>query len=486
MVSRRDFLKRSALVAGAAVTSKVVGLDALQAAGALERRRRAAFRSVLDAPATESGIDTVVIVMMENRSFDAFLGWLDHEHAYLERGVRRYGSGFRVFGDQTVAYPAPDGTMVTTAHYPDRSGPVDIFRGCTHNDPGHGWDAGRAERDLGFLAPASGNDVFALSTWRGDDLPVHRNLAERFVVCDRWHASVLGPTFPNREYLMSAQSGGHKDNYLPFAEGGFQWEALFDRLVAAGVSVADYASDLPQILLFGQRAAPLIRTIDDYFTDCAAGTLPNVCYVDPKFAEPGENDDHPLADFRAGQAFLRDTFAAFAQSPQWERGLFVVVYDEWGGFFDHVAPPVVPDALASPIDEENFGQCGFRVPALLASPRALPGYVDHTRYDHASIVRFLEWRFLGAPARGDGGSGWWLTTRDRYANNAGNALSLDVFDPEPGFDLDVVIAPPTPPCSGATGGGGAPTVTGVHPLVAARDAGYFDHVAGATMRRLER
>ena len=482
-MDRRDFLKRSLQVAGAATVSGAIGFDGLEAAAALDRTRRTKWTSVLDRPARESGIDTVVVVMMENRSFDAFLGWLDREHRYREAGMRRYGANFRIFGDQTVSYAAPDGRILETAHFPVHSAGPDIYRACGHNDPGHGWNSGRAERDFGFMSEGSGNDEFALSTWNGGDLPVYSNLAQRFVVCDRWHAPVLAPTFPNREYFLSAQSGGHKDNYLPFAEGGFQWEALFDRLLGAGVTVRNYASDLPVSLLFGARATPMVRTIDDYFTDCTAGTLGQVNYVDPKFTEPGENDDHPLADFRAGQAFVRDVFAAFLRSKHWRRGLFIVTYDEWGGFFDHIRPPVVADVRASSDDQENFGQTGFRVPTILASPRALPGFVDHTRYDHTSVIRFLEWRFLGAPAYGDAGSGWWLTTRDRHANNCGRSLVADFYDPAPHFDLDPVLATPGPPCA-APGSGLAAPARATHPLVDALQRGYFHKVAPKTMRRL--
>jgi phospholipase C len=480
-MERREFLRRSALVAGAAAATGVVGWHAT-ASAAIAREQLLPTRSILDGAPSDSGIDTVVVVMMENRSFDSFLGWLADDDGYLERGHARYGAGFSVEGQQHLVYPAPDGRLVRTAHYPERSGTTNIHRGCGHNDPGHSWDAGRAERDGGFLAGGSGNDEFALSTWRGADLPVYQNLAHRFVVCDRWHAAVMGPTYPNREYLFSAQSGGHRDNFLPIAEGGFKWDAIFDRLLAAGVPVRDYASDVPPIFLF-TRGAPLMATIDDYYTDCAAGRLAPVSYVDPKFLEPGESDDHPLADFRAGQAFIRDTFKAFVESPHWERGLFIVLYDEWGGFFDHVPPPVVPDVRASVHDEDNFGQVGFRIPAFVASPRALPGFVDHTRYDHTSIIRFLEWRFLGAPPRGPGSGSthWWLTTRDRYANNAGRALSSDVFDPDPRFDLDVHLDPPTPPCAPA---GAAATDDFDRPFLQAVESGYLERVAPSVMRRL--
>jgi phospholipase C len=353
---------------------------------------------------------------------------------------------------------------------------ADPWRGCGHPDPGHGWDAGRAERDLGFLAAASGNDELALSYFLGRDLPVYQQLALRFTVCDKNHASLLGPTFPNREYLLSAQSGGHKDNAFPTGDG-FPWPTIADRLDAANVTVADYATDLPPLALWGSRTAPFIRTIAAYNADAAAGTLPQVSFVDPGFVGGNRSDDHPNGDPRAAQRFVRDAFAAFARSPQWERGLFVLTYDEWGGFFDHVRPPILPDDRASTVDADNFAQAGFRVPLVLCSPRALPNYVDHRQYDHTSILRFLEWRFLGAPpegpARPKSGTHWWLTTRDRNANNIGRSLAADVFDPDPHFDLDVAVGDPSPPCATAATSAPAQELT---PFEAAYEAGYFERV----------
>src|SRR5262249_20656099 len=160
----------------------------------------------------------------------------------------------------------------------------------------------------------------------------------RFTTFDRYHASLLGPTFPNREYLHSAQSGGTKTNALPVETGGFQWETIWERLAAAGVPARYYYSDLPVLALWGAKTTPFLHPITDYFTDCAAGTLPNVTYVDPKFVDPGRTDNHPHGDIRAGEAFVRDVFKAFVQSPHWQHGLFVLNYDEWGGFFDHIPP----------------------------------------------------------------------------------------------------------------------------------------------------
>ena len=143
---------------------------------------------------------------------------------------------------------------------------------------------------------------------------------------------------------------------------------------------------------------------------------------------------------------MLEIIGAFVQSPQWHRGLFVLCYDEWGGFFDHVRPPILADDRASKLDANNFGQAGFRVPSIIASPYARRGAVDHTVYDHTSILRFLHWRFLGAPAEGPGSAAkvsWALSKRDRYAHNIGRSLSTRK---DPDVQLDVSVLRPTPPC----------------------------------------
>jgi phospholipase C len=216
---------------------------------------------------------------------------------------------------------------------------------------------------------------------------------------------------------------------------------ILESLDRAGVPTAEYFVDLPTALLWGPRMFPFVRRIDAFFEDASAGALPNVTFVTPQFGGPFRTDDHPHGTIRLGQRFIDSVFGAFLRSPQWHRGMFVLVYDEWGGFFDHVPPPVVPDARSSPDDLENFGQTGFRVPSIVASPYARPGYVDHNLYDHTSIIRFLEWRFLGAPPQGVGrrGDRWFLTRRDRFANNLG--ASLRFGHPEPDFEMSAL--PPT-------------------------------------------
>jgi phospholipase C len=483
-VDRREFLRRSAQLGGAvALGGSTVAAGTRGAPG---RPAGQDFISMLDEPAKESPIETVVVLMMENRSFDHFFGWLADDKRYIDRGKSRYGNRFRVAGKQRQSFPAADGTVVETAPLLETPGEVNPYRGCGHLDPGHQWTQGRAQRDGGFLAPQSGNDTFALGYYDADAIPFTAQLARQFTVFDRWHASILGPTYPNRAYLHSGQSGDYKANTLPFATGGYQWETIWERLANAGVPAGYYWSDLPTLALWGSRLSGFQRPIDQYFADAQQGTLPQVTMVDPAFLTGNRTDDHPHADIRAGQRFVRDVFAAFARSKHWRRGAFVILYDEWGGFYDHVEPPVLPDDRANPIDTDNFGQAGFRVPALIASPYARRGYVDHTLYDHTSVLRFLEWRFLGAPARGPGkpGQTWFLTTRDRNANNLGAALAAAPVDRRVGVDLDVALADPSPPCDAVPGAGGGraagrpavATPPEQHAFERAYEAGWFEYV----------
>jgi phospholipase C len=474
-MDRREFLRLGAMAGAAAALASCSKGSSKSSPKPSVSTTTAAPRveSVLEGAPADSGIDTVVIAMMENRSFDSYFGWLARDEHYLEQGRSRYGKQFAINGQSFQEFPGPDGTPVKTARRV-LSADASPWRGCGHQDPGHSWPKARAERDGGFLAPASENDALALSYFEGEDLPVYEQLARRFTVCDKWHASLLGPTYPNREYLLSGQSGGHKDNFLPFADGGFKWPTIIDRLAAANVTATEYYKDFPQLLLWGKRMNPYVRTMDAFTTDAAAGKLPSVSIVTPAFIGPDRSDDHPHGDPRAAQIFVRDAFAAFAKSPHWKRGLFILTYDEWGGFFDHVKPPILPDLRASANDEENFGQAGFRVPTVLASPYARPGYVDHTLFDHTSILRFLEWRFLGAPANGPGADTdkWFLTPRDRHANNLGGVLVRGKTDPEIGFDVDVKIATPEPGCVGQTAYSDLPP----NAMQVALESGYYERI----------
>ncbi len=433
MLKRRDFLRGAAAVGAASMFGG--------GAASLAEAARLPGGSMLDLPATSSPIDTIVVLMMENRSFDHYLGWLGNDAAYFEEGRSRYGRKFKIDASIDEAYRTPDGTIVDTYPLLD-AGQANPWRGCGYRDPGHGWTSGRRQRDDGFLAQGTGNDEFAIGYFGPDDLEFYNSITRRFTVCDRYHCSVLGPTFPNREYLHSAQSGGIKNNAFPQTVGypnGFTWPTIWDRLMAAGVPARYYYVDLPVTALWGARLSPITSPAASYFTDCAAGTLPRVVFLDPGFLGETRTDEHPHGDVRDGQRIAQQYIKAFVESPHWENGVFILTYDEWGGFFDHVRPPRLRDDRASSNDDEDFRQAGFRVPTRILSPYARQNFVDHRLYDHTSILRFIQWRFLGAPAEGRGRNNTWsLTQRDRFAKNLGWSLmpgtpdmDFEVPDPDP-------------------------------------------------------
>jgi len=441
-LNRREFLTRSGLIGGALASHRWAG----RATSIRGFAPSTSSSGILDYPASECPIDTVVVVVMENRSFDHFFGWLADDAAYLDAGRQKYGTRFAVNGRVHQVYKDAAGRTVATKPASSLGGEAVETRGCTYRSPGHGWNEARVERDHGFLFPGSGNDQFALAYYSAEDVPLYAALARRFTVFDRWHSSLLGPTFPNRQYLLSGQSEGRKSDPVPLRAGAFHAETILERVAGSGASAAYYNTDLPILALWGaDRMSPHIRSLDRYFEDAASARLPNVSLVDPGFGGSLRTDDHPRGDITLGQRWVREIFRALVESTQWQRAAFILVYDENGGFFDHVAPPVLPDVRASHHDHNNFAQAGFRIPALVASPYAMPGAVDHRLYDHTSILRFLEWRFLGAPPEGRGVSGRWsLTIRDRAARNMGATLRASP-NPELGFDLAMSIPSPLPP-----------------------------------------
>jgi phospholipase C len=418
---RRDFLARTAALAGAAGLAAVLPVDRLLGLAAGEEARAAPLPRPGDLP-----IDTFVVLMMENRSFDHYFGWRDDADGRLD-----------------LSYPDAGGQR----HPVHRLAPD--FQGCGFGDPDHSWEGGRSEyasgRLDGFLTT---NDEYAIGYYLERDLPFIPHLAQAFTLYDRYFCSLLGPTWPNREYQYSAQSGGNKSNASPFdaaqaynSGGLYRWETIFDRMLAKGLTAAYYGSDLPFIGIFGSRYKAITKSVADFYADAAAGTLPNLAFVDPPFLDGGggqglSGDEHPHGDIRIGQAFMSDVAHAFVESPQFRRGALFVNYDEWGGFFDHVAPRLVPDDRSSSNLDENFGITGFRSPGVAVSPYARRGHVSHMTVTHESILKLLSYKF---------GLGY-LNKRHRYASNIGSSFDWQ----HPNFDVPDLPdpAPPmTTPCS---------------------------------------
>jgi phospholipase C len=373
----------------------------------------AAWAAAPTLPAPEqSGIDHIVVVMMENRSFDHYMGWLP--------GADGKQGGLRFTDRYGITHP--------THHLTDT-------QGCGHPDPDHSFEGGRVElnggRCDGWLR-AGQNDDFAIGYYTADDLALYGQAGPYWTVCDRYFSAIMAETYPNRFYQHAAQT-----DRIHNSTATATMSTIWDRLAAAGLRGRYYYTDVPFTALWGTRYLDISKPYPEFLADCATGNLPELAFVDPKFLDEGTGssaDDHPHADIRAGQSFLDQVYRAVTSSPAWSRTLLVINYDEWGGFFDHVAPAVAPDVVS------EWGLRGFRVPCLVISPRARRGHVAHDVYDHTSVLKAVEWRWNLPP----------LTPRDSAARNIAEVLDFS-SPPDP-------TAPtwPVPPVVGLPCGAGSP------------------------------
>ena len=393
-----------------------------------------------------SPIDHVVVLMQENRSFDSYFGRLHFE-------------------GQPFAAPEPPG-----ARNPDPTNPtgppIAVFHKtstCEVADVNHSWTGTHQEIDGGrmdgFTAanaiPEDPTGSRAMGFYDERDFPFYYALYNRFAIGDRYFASVPGPTFPNREYLLAGTSFGHIQNDLP--ADGLPGRSIFNLLDEAGVSWRIYFSDLPAGFLLSYvpaHAAGHVFPVAQYFADAAAGRLPQVAFVDPRFSGGNnvESDEHPPANVQVGQQFTAGVIDALFASPLWSSSALFLTYDEHGGYFDHLAPPAAapPDDIAPMLSAGDvpagFDLFGIRVPVVVVSPFARPHFVSHRVNDHTSILRFIETRF-GLPA---------LTRRDAAANPM-----LEFFDfsrrsfaAPPGLPAAVVDPARAAVCAGLAPGGG--------------------------------
>jgi phospholipase C len=351
-----------------------------------------ALASTLPDPA-RSGLEHVVLVMMENRSFDHFLGWLP--------GADGKQAGLSYADAAGVSHP-------TYPLAPD-------YQGCGHPSPDHSYTGGRIALAGGACdgwLRVPGNDPYAIGYYTSADLAFLGPAAAAWTACDRYFAAIMSETYPNRIYQHAAQTDRLVNRF-----GLCSLPTIWDRLAAHGLAGRYYYSDVPAVALWGLKYLSISRPFSSFLSDCAAGSLPQLAFVDPRFL--GEQrgtagDDHPPSDIRTGEAFLNQVYAAVTTSPNWPGTLLVVTYDEWGGFFDHVPPRPAPIPDADRAAGNTDGLRGFRVPALLISPWSARGAVASTEFDHTSLLRLVEWRWGLAP----------LTVRDASANNLAQALDF--------------------------------------------------------------
>jgi phospholipase C len=387
-INRRDFLRGVAGASGVAVAGSVLGTDVV----AQEDASLTALPS-----AAESGIEHIVVVMMENRSFDHFLGWLP--------GAKGRQSG--------LSYTDGNGVAHNTYR-------LTTYTGCGHPDPDHSYAGGRDEYDNGKMdgwLRTTTNDTYCIGYYEEADLPFFAGLARNFTTLDNYFPSILSSTFPNRVFSHAAQTD-RLDNSVSIST----LPTIWDSLAAAGVSHKYYYSNVPFLAMWGEKYIGLSALFAQFLVDATTGNLPAVSIVDPAYTlvDAGEgNDDHPHADIRAGEAFLGQVYSAVTSGPDWANTVLIVTRDEWGGFFDTVVPPrmIAPNNIDTDL-VNGKALLGCRVPVIIASPFSVgkpkSPRIDSTLYDHTSILKLIEWQW-NLPA---------LTLRDAHTNNLAHALNF--------------------------------------------------------------
>lgn len=400
-------------------------------------------------------IQHVFVLMLENRAFDHMLGYSEITGSDAATGQPAQLNGLT--GAEANQYQGQSYIVDKPADYampvdPPHEFPDVVKQLC---GPGAAYKSGSAYPPIansGFVASYAGAGGAAaadpgriMRCFAPEQLPVLNALAREFAVCDNWHASMPGPTWPNRFFVHAASSNGL--DHSPTTAEIILWEALSGFRFAGG-SIYDlmnrnqvrwrlYAGDqFPMAAALKGIQLTLIHPYHEFARDISSAAY-GVSYT---FIEPSYNvlsdykcstSQHPLDDVTRGEALIRATYRAIRNSPLWERALFILTWDEHGGFYDHAAPPAaVEPGDSHPGSDHNqygftFQQYGARVPAVVVSPWIPRNVVDHRLYDHTSILATVE-RLFGMPP---------LTRRDAAANALTPLLALQEARTDAPVDL---------------------------------------------------
>jgi phospholipase C len=449
----------------------------------LRRVERATARRRIGAAADAEGAGTdglpqirhIVIVMQENHSYDNYLGMLTGRGDGFTLGPdgQPIGTNPGLEGEKWPLQHSP--TVTALKHVPTQSWHASHIQ----------WDNGACDgfvRSIEETEPGRDPQV-AMRYWTEADLPFYYGLARTFPLASRWFCSCLGPTFPNRRFLISGTANGLIDD-LPFGMVDYPISGtIFDHLDAHGISWIDYHNVPPRTvrwrllsrarglrylrLLLGAIAGifeslvPWLETkmeitallypggvlrvlnhtrpIGDFFAAARTGSLPSVTIVDPDYKYNSEENPQ---DIQNGEAYVAQVVSAVMDGPGWPHTLLIWLYDEHGGYYDHVPPPTAPapddlpglspyerypilrifrkTALGRRVTEQDTGprtytRLGFRVPAVIVSPYARPGYVTDVGYDHTAILRLIQRKWNLPP----------MTGRDAAAADLLDALDLE-------------------------------------------------------------
>ncbi|KAL8143935.1 hypothetical protein V2J09_016967 [Rumex salicifolius] len=340
---------------------------------------------------TETPIKNVVVLVMENRSFDHMIGWMKNSVNPEINGVT---------GDECNPLSTKNGSR--SVCFTDDAVYVDP-------DPGHTFDEvaqqvfgpgssiptmmGFVQQALSVLQDTS--DV-VMKGFKPERVPVYSSLVSEFAVFDRWFCSLPGPTQPNRLFVYSGTSHGATSHILNQLSVGYPQKTIFDSLHDNGIDFNIYFGTIPSVLFYRNlRQLKYIFNFKPYGLrfkrDAITGRLPPLSVIEPRYFDLLDlpaNDDHPSHDVANGQRLVKEVYETLRASPQWNQTLFLITYDEHGGFYDHVQTPFVnvpnPDGRTGPApDHFNFDRLGVRVPTIMVSPWIKRG--TGTSNHHSSI-----------------------------------------------------------------------------------------------------
>jgi phospholipase C len=407
------------------------------------------------APGLDS-LKHIVVLMMENRSFDHMLGGLTAANPKID-GIKPGLSNPDTAQNAVLAQPLAD------------------FQGQLDPDPDHHFPAvdlqifggdtspGRVANMQGFVKSYFNqrrdlkHSQKIMYYFPPEKLPVLTTLATEFAVFNRWFASIPGPTICNRAFAHYGTSFGRVDMNLLYVNEPFK--SIYNRLISATpkhtakLYYYDTTSSTMEITNLLQHQPELFGTYPQFLEDCRKGALPEYSFVEPNYndhdTDGGEeiaNDQHPDHDVQAGELYIASVYNAIKQSPLWPNTALLIVYDEHGGIYDHVVPPAcTPDKFTASANSTGtgmpfaFDRLGVRVPAILVSPWVPKGTVEDRVFDHASIPATITKFFLGdySPrSPRETSAEIFIEPQTGPVNPARNLLSLDKMRTDcPDFDV---------------------------------------------------
>jgi phospholipase C len=466
-ISRRRFIAGAAgALAAGAVARGALGAAADPAAAAVQpaiapgpyqaAALRALGRTALRTPGsvpfpdlpvgtdTLPGIEHIVVLMMENHSFDDIFGMLGRGDGYT----------LNAKGLPTAKNPYPDGSVQHAFHMPTTcqlsSTPSQEWL-ASHNAYNNGAMDGFVSTPISVDSTEIVGGV-AMGYWTGDDLPFMYSLGSTFPIGDRFFCSLLGQTDPNRRFLIAGTSAGMTDDIgeglgnalpdasLPLPANG----TIFNQLDLHGISWTNYVASYPlgatpNLFPTTDATSEVLnyKAFSQFFDDAANGTLPAFTLLDEDYSSQSQENPQNLV---VGEAMMAQVVQALGSSPLWGTTLLIINYDEHGGYYDHVPPPpaLVPD-LIPPIVQpgesafDGFARYGFRVPSIVVSPYAKLSHVSHVLHDHTSVLALIE-RKWNLPA---------LTYRDANANDLTDFIDMGALSrQQPTFPTLPTLAAP--------------------------------------------